>query len=334
MKQKKILFVYGVYSIHAEKRIKIFLEDDRFDVSVISRHDYNIQGINCFKLIDYRDNVNFDNKPKWVRAFIYLKQLMYHLIFIKNVINTFKPNTIFLQTLLYPAFFLFFLKKKTPLVITFWNGDVTWWAKWDFLEKFFKYQIVKKGISVADYITVNSNLAKECCKKYYKNQDKIIVLPYPGVDRNIFQPSSNKNKLKIKLGIVSDYVFFCPRGLAIYLNNEQILKAFSSLKDHIQFTSIFIIGNSTPSEIHNFNFLIDKYKLKDYVKLIKHQNAHQMSELYSIADLTISISSNDSQPNSMLESMSCGTVVLMGDIPQIREWILDNDTGLLCEIGN
>jgi glycosyltransferase involved in cell wall biosynthesis len=42
---------------------------------------------------------------------------------------------------------------------------------------------------------------------------------------------------------------------------------------------------------------------------------------YNASDVMVSLSSNDSLPNCMLESMACGLPVIMGDIPQTREWV-------------
>src|SRR5687768_18412964 len=50
---------------------------------------------------------------------------------------------------------------------------------------------------------------------------------------------------------------------------------------------------------------------------------------YRAADVMVSPSSNDSLPNCMLEAMACGVPVVMGDIPQIREWVRHDDNGLL-----
>lgn len=55
----------------------------------------------------------------------------------------------------------------------------------------------------------------------------------------------------------------------------------------------------------------------------------KMPTYYQAADVMVSISSNDSLPNCMLEAMAAGVPVIMGDIPQIREWIRDGENGLL-----
>jgi glycosyltransferase involved in cell wall biosynthesis len=57
-----------------------------------------------------------------------------------------------------------------------------------------------------------------------------------------------------------------------------------------------------------------------------------MPYYYFAADMMISLSSNDSLPNTMLEAMACSCPVIMGDIPQIREWINDGQNGYLCPV--
>ena len=54
------------------------------------------------------------------------------------------------------------------------------------------------------------------------------------------------------------------------------------------------------------------------------------TRLIGCADVMVSVSSNDSLPNCMLETMACGVPVMMSDIPQIHEWIVDGVNGYLC----
>jgi len=55
----------------------------------------------------------------------------------------------------------------------------------------------------------------------------------------------------------------------------------------------------------------------------------RMPDYYNASDLMVSISSNDSLPNCMMEALACELPVIMGDIPQIREWISDGNNGFL-----
>jgi glycosyltransferase involved in cell wall biosynthesis len=54
-----------------------------------------------------------------------------------------------------------------------------------------------------------------------------------------------------------------------------------------------------------------------------------MPHYYVAADVMVSISSEDSLPNCLLESMACGVPPILGDIPQMREWAVDGQNCFL-----
>ena len=60
----------------------------------------------------------------------------------------------------------------------------------------------------------------------------------------------------------------------------------------------------------------------------------ELPELYSAADITVSVCSSDGTPVSVLEAMASGSAVVAGDLPSLREWIRDGETGLLVPVGN
>ena len=61
----------------------------------------------------------------------------------------------------------------------------------------------------------------------------------------------------------------------------------------------------------------------------EHVPWESMPVYYNASDVMVSISSQDSLPNCMLEAMACGIPVVMGDIPSIREWVTDGGNGFL-----
>jgi glycosyltransferase involved in cell wall biosynthesis len=57
----------------------------------------------------------------------------------------------------------------------------------------------------------------------------------------------------------------------------------------------------------------------------------EMAELFYLADVTVSPSTHDGTPNTLLEGMACGAFPVAGDIESIREWITHGVNGLLCD---
>ena len=60
----------------------------------------------------------------------------------------------------------------------------------------------------------------------------------------------------------------------------------------------------------------------------------EMPDYYNAANVIVSISSNDSLPNCIMEAMACGVPVIAGDIPQLAELVTEGVTGYLVPTRN
>jgi glycosyltransferase involved in cell wall biosynthesis len=251
-------------------------------------------------------------------------------IILKRTINQKQPDVIFLQTLLYPCYLILLIRKFIPVIITFWNGDVTWWAKWTGIERLLKKQIIILGVRRAASITVNSKEAYNACRNYGKSDKYIHLIRYPGVDISRFHPI-NKEVAKKHIGENAQKIVFWPRGIADYLNFDTLVAASQIVLTKYKDVHFIIVFANKEVDFS----IKEELKVKDIEKNFSLLNKIQFEDMpyyYSAADMMISISSNDSLPNTMLEAMACGCPVIMGDIPQIREWIVDGENGYLCQV--
>ncbi|TFH30944.1 MAG: hypothetical protein E4G97_04960, partial [Deltaproteobacteria bacterium] len=247
----RVLFLSWGPSIHAWRRIRIFEGDPVFSVTVASTHDFGFERATNVLLHDARrkrqggissEGKDIDRDGRKERSLLVenVKKIssrftLGHLLydFMKMIADAVilwkayrkcRPQIIFLQTLLYPCYLAFLLPKSIPIVITFWNGDVTWWAKSNGIERVFKKKLVTYGVGRAAAITVNSSVARNACLGYGGSGNKIHVIRYPGVDRKRFKPSS-KAEAKSALDIDAGKVILCHRGIGAYLNSDVIVES-------------------------------------------------------------------------------------------------------------
>jgi glycosyltransferase involved in cell wall biosynthesis len=59
-----------------------------------------------------------------------------------------------------------------------------------------------------------------------------------------------------------------------------------------------------------------------------------MAGLFRQAQITVSVTTHDGTPNTLLEAMACGSFPIVGDIEALREWITGGENGLLVDPGN
>ena len=351
VRRKKILFLAWGYSIHAQRRIQIFVDDPLFDVTVISTYNYRFSGATTIPLSRAKStkksgsSYGSENRffprhpfiPKTISTFsmpykfiLELLNIVRDYIILKRTIDQKQPDIIFLQTLLYPCYLILLIRKSIPVIITFWNGDVTWWAKWTGIERLLKKQIIILGVKRASSITVNSKEAFNACINYGKPARNIHLIRYPGVDISRFHPI-DKDVAKKHIGENAQKIVFWPRGIADYLNFDTLVAASQIiLKKYTDIHFIILFAN------RDVDLSIqEELKVKGIEKNYSLLNKIQFEDMpyyYSAADMMISISSNDSLPNTMLEAMACGCPVIMGDIPQIRDWVVNGKNGYLCQV--
>lgn len=355
-KTTRLLFFAWGYSIHAYRRIKVFAEDPAFEVALISNHIYTIPKVTTYPLFcastDRVDGVCDKDVETKGRISVVKKVFRYFSRFllarlVKDIaygvpdalasfrgFRKFCPDVIFLQTLLYPCYLSYFLPRKIPLVITFWNGDVTWWAKWNGIERLFKKWLVTHGVNRSKVITVNSQSAYNACLNYGAPEKKVHLIRYPGVDLNRFKPA-DKQAARKHLGVIANHVVLCPRGLAQYLNSDIIIRALAHIVEELPgVTFLFVSGASAGERLEYHKQLCRDLGVENNVQWVGQVPWEQMPDYYNASNLMISISSKDSLPNCMLESMACGVPVVMGDIPEIREWVVDGVNGVLTPTRN
>jgi glycosyltransferase involved in cell wall biosynthesis len=59
-----------------------------------------------------------------------------------------------------------------------------------------------------------------------------------------------------------------------------------------------------------------------------------MAKLFRRSQISVSITTHDGTPNTLLEAMACGCFPIAGDIQSLREWITSGVNGLLVDPGD
>ncbi len=181
-------------------------------------------------------------------------------------------------------------------------------------EKKYKEKNFSNFLKRVDMLTVTSRTIFEKLKEY--NQEKIIYLPY-GV--NVERYSNNLLKKEKNLKIIS-----------LRTSSIEVLKAFQKIKKELPKTKL-IIGKMLKKE--NESKFIEKNKLKgDILEIGLLENINGilinspiMLELNPLGK-TLPCAS---PPLLVIEAMSSGARIVATDIPEIRE-VLENDkSGIL-----
>ena len=139
-----------------------------------------------------------------------------------------------------------------------------------------------------------------------------------GIDTNIFTPQ--ETNLKNKLAISNETILL---GVSNAWSNNKGLKEFIELSKDSQY-KVILVGISKE---------LRKTLPSSIICIEKTHNQQELAEYYSLADILINPTYNDTFPTINMESMSCGTPVISYNTGGSPESITSK-TGIIVERGN
>lgn len=160
-----------------------------------------------------------------------------------------------------------------------------------------------------------------------------------GVDLNDFYVADENQikNYKLKYGLDENkYMILCPRRWAPTKGIIYLIKAIGILKDtdvSDKFQAVFI-GNDYedyPEYKQEIMKFISEHNLEKYIKLLGNIEYENMNKITVASDVIVIPSLMEAVSLSMLESMSCGKIVVGSNTGGIPEVIKDNQNGFLVK---
>lgn len=321
----KICFVGWAWSMHTKRYVEWFANRGYETHLITNKSGLDFKNT-TIHLIKKNNNAKSRLKRYLTLDFNIWKWQKYilPLFVIKKLIKKINPDLLHLHTLYYPSSLGIYSNFK-PLVVMPWNGDIIWKMG----DSIYRRIFIKYALRKTDAILYNSLEMYKICRNMAQKKTKLCN--YVGVDLNVFKPEINTDDLRNNLSLKSqDKVILSARSLAEFYNIKIVLKAAAMVmnkKKNVKLISCWHSGEQ--NQIDELKDLVEQLEIKDNVIFYGKAPYEEMPRLYNLADALVSLSSYDSCPMSMLEAMACGTPVVMGDLPQIREWITDGENGYI-----
>jgi len=177
-------------------------------------------------------------------------------------------------------------------------------------------------------VVTPSNWLAECVKESFLLGDRRVEVIGNGIDTNFFRPKNIK-ELRLKYDIPMDKKIILFSG---YKGVEDPRKGFNHLlnalklkekTNNINDIELVIIGSNKSDEL-------EALKIKSHFMGMIN-DSEVMRDLYALADLFILPSKEDNLPNTVLESMSCGTPVVAFKIGGVPDMVDHLKNGYLAE---
>jgi glycosyltransferase involved in cell wall biosynthesis len=215
-----------------------------------------------------------------------------------------------------------------PLILSVWGNDFTLWAARNLIISRQTRQALERANALHCDCRRDLDLARESWD--FDSEKPATVLPGAGgVEGALFYPgqaaSSLYRELQIEVGVP---VVFNPRGFRGYVRNDVFFRAIPEvLKQHP--TAVFVCAGMQSNPMADK--WVRQFAIQKHVRLLPSLSRERMADLFRMASIAVSPSLHDGTPNTLLEAMACGCFPVAGDIESVREWIIDEVNGLLCD---
>jgi len=179
-------------------------------------------------------------------------------------------------------------------------------------------------------VTCSEWLAQKARESSLLKDKTIISIPNP-IDTNIFRP--------IEKSVVTEYFNLSPdkiyilfgavkvsderKGFSYFAEALSILKTLLSVGRQPTIIEILIFGQAQASDFEGLSFKVNI--------LGKLSDLETIAKVYSAATVFVSPSIEDNLPNTIMESMACGTPVVGFEVGGIPEMIDHEKSGYLAK---
>ncbi|MDH4262404.1 MAG: glycosyltransferase [Spirochaetia bacterium] len=205
-----------------------------------------------------------------------------------------------------------YLSRFHPYVVYIVGSDIM-------VMNFFKKIATRIMLKNAEIVFVNGKFLAGKTRDVCPSAN--IVPCYIGMDSEIFKPSKKKSS-KIKI--------ICTRGFLPIYNNAYIIDSISKLENSsLEYEMIFTSKGPLLEDVKQYADEILTPEIRKKLFFLGGVTNEKLVQFLQSADIYLSMSRSDGTSISMLEAMSCGLYPILSDIPQNREWLLEDNLSLV-----
>jgi glycosyltransferase involved in cell wall biosynthesis len=155
---------------------------------------------------------------------------------------------------------------------------------------------------------------------------RAAVLPGAGgVRAEVFYPPPQSVVSGEELRVVN------PRGFRAYVRSDTFFRAIPRVLARMPGVRFACTGMAGEKRAMRW---VEELNISASVDLLPPLSLADMGDLFRQAQVSVSPSTHDGTPNTLLEAMACGCFPIAGDLESIREWITPGVNGLLVDPGD
>lgn len=314
----RIVLIGDAGSIHVKKWVIWYLEEGHDVLQITTRHlkECEIYNTNIRFLPD-PENKLFPGSWTLIRKTNPFRT--------KCIVNRYDPDIVHVHRVNDE---LNLLVNNHPLIMNAWGSEV-----YQVREGTHGYRAVKKNLKRADMILgTTPDIVRYLHNNF--NVDPGMMKAWSwGIDTSLFSIPEDKNHYKKMFGYSEeDILILSPRGISDIYRNSIIVRGFMKAYKKNNSLKLIILGNNPHKNCEDELMNIIGEKGHPGIRIIREKlGLKQVSDIMKASDFYIGIPRSDQLSSALLESMACGCIPIVSDLPAYRGTVSDNENGYVLK---
>lgn len=223
------------------------------------------------------------------------------------------------------------VSKPVPLLVSVWGNDFTLHAPSNPLMRRYTRLALRRACGLHADCRRDIRLAYQW--GYTRGKPTVVLPGGGGVRPDVFYPPESQmeggaGKGGISEDAGSELTVINPRGFRAYIRNDVFFRAIPRVLERQPAARFICPAMAGEPQAGRW---VDELGIGGSVELLPGQDPAQMAALFRRARVSVSPSTHDGTPNTLLEAMACGCIPVAGDLESLREWIEPGVNGLLVD---
>lgn len=242
-----------------------------------------------------------------------------------EIIDHVKPDLVHALRIPYEGMLAEIVPANIPLVVSIWGNDFTLHANANKKMGRLTKQVMERADGVLADVHRDISLAYQWG---LPSEKPTLVVPGAG-GIHLDEILLSKTKDISNLHIPDDALLIInPRGIRAYARTDTFFQSIPFVIEKFPMVLFVCPDMKGKSEAKKW---IERLNIQKNVRLLPALDQHTLWALFHRSPISLSITTHDGTPNTLLEAMACGCFPIAGDIESLREWITPGVNGLLVE---
>ena len=244
---------------------------------------------------------------------------------LSTLIDELQPDIVHAMRLPFEGFIAAAAVTRIPLLLSVWGNDFTLFSNHSRKLAALTYSALRRANGL--HCDCNRDLSIALTQGFGHGRPWRVLPGNGGIHKFFFNAVPDRTLLHQFRIPENVPIIVNPRGLRTYVHHEAFFKAIPLVLRRIP--NSFFVATGMLGDLLVERWL-RRLKIGDSVRLLPILRREELACLFAAAQVSVSPSSHDGTPNTLLEAMAGGCLPIAGDIESVREWVVDGENGFLC----